>query len=213
MTNAFKAGRGFLADHSMGMFKAQPGDDAYTIKDALPAAYLLTVGPMMGSVVLGAKDLVQGRGEEWGELRDRNITKTFVGDFAGLDEKDSSDLYGWYIESMMALGGMGMLAEVMQDVAANADNGSFGLNRSMSALFGPSVGLSMDALKVGGGALSAGARAFGGEEKNTEERAAIRALAARVPILGGVKPARDTVVDVLAGEAETRGGGKPNLPF
>jgi hypothetical protein len=213
--NAFRAGRGFLADHSGGMFKAKPGDDAYTIKDALPAAYMLTAGPLFGSLVLGSKDLAQGRGEEWGETRTRNLSKTFIGDIAGLDESDSDDLYGWYIESMMALGGMGMLAEVMQDLAANADNGSFGLNRSMSALFGPSVGLSMDVLKVGGGGLKGAARMFGAEEANTEERAAVRALAARVPIFGGIRPARDTAVDVIAGEAQNKGngGGSSDLGF
>jgi hypothetical protein len=146
---------------------------------------------------------VQSRGGEEGtsmELRNRNLLKSL-----GYDEKvhgNADDFAGWYYESLMQMGGLGLLAGIMHDSAQQLDNGAYGQMRVASTVFGPSVGLFGSAYNVAAGGWDATKDLMGSESTNSKERQAIRALVERVPVAGGVKGIREAVVDTVAGETE-----------
>ena len=50
-------------------------------------------------------------------------------------------------------------------------------------------------------------QAFDENESNAKERSATRELATRIPILGGNRKFRETVVDGIAGESSTKSNG------
>ncbi|NBT53000.1 MAG: hypothetical protein EBT12_15880, partial [Marivivens sp.] len=112
--------------------------------EVAPLLYLTTLGPGMGMAALGAKDIVQMRGgedERSAELRTRTLKSV---PFSGYDEKihgKQDSFLGWYVEGMMAMGGLGLFADLLHTAAAQADNGAYGQMRMMSALLGPSAGL------------------------------------------------------------------------
>ena len=169
-----------------------------------PALYALTIGAGFGMASLGSKDVVQSRGGEEGtsmELRNRNLLKSL-----GYDKKvhgDADDFAGWYYESLMQMGGLGLLAGIMHDSAQQLDNGAYGQMRVASTVFGPSVGLFGSAYNVAAGGWDATKDLMGSESTNSKERQAIRALVERVPVAGGVKGIREAVVDTVAGETES----------
>jgi hypothetical protein len=210
LTNAMRAGRHWLASNSE-TFKhvAKPGDDAYTARDAIPAAMLLTIGPLGGALALSAKDVVQQRAEDDEWVRTRNAAKTPIGQFVGLPESDASDLYGWYWESAMMVGGLGFLAELMQDLVAQQDNGYFGVSRILSTVLGPWVSLGVDGYVTFQG-LSEGARQAAGFSDGSgvgQERAAIRNVVNRIPGLGSNFAAREGIVNAIQPEAPKGNGG------
>jgi hypothetical protein len=208
LRNAFRAGRQWLSQ-SNPAFKdlARPGDDAYTAKDAVPAMMLLSAAPAFGALVVGAKDLAQARGKDENDksarqLKVRNLATTPVGEFMGMEASDQHDVYGWMWDSMLMVGGLGYLAELLQSTAANADNGYFGLNRTMSTLLGPSYAITTDAYAVLQGGLRGTRRAAGfipEEELGTVglERGAINTVLKRVPVLGSQNDARMGIVDSI----------------
>lgn len=167
--------------------------------------YLLAVGPAFAAASLGIKDIVMMRGGEdnrESELRARSGAKAlpgFTAEALGYDEKlhgDKGDFLGWYIESLMAMGGFGLLADLLHSTVENADNGAYGQSRQVSALLGPGVG------DIGSASIIAGGVLDSDETSNSKERAAWREAIRRIPVLGGIGGVREGAVDTLAGEAE-----------
>jgi len=128
-------------------------------------------------------------------LRVRNALKT-----AGYDEKihgNEVDFLGWYLEGMLQMGGVGLLGDILHSAVTQADNGSYGQTRFLQTLGGPSVGLITAGLSVLGGGMDS---AFGSSESNAKERTAVREIATRIPVVGGVRRAREGIVNSIAGE-------------
>ena len=168
-----------------------------------PALYALTIGAGFGMASLGTKDVAQARGgedERSMALRNRNLLKSL-----GYDKKihgDADDFAGWYYESLMQMGGLGLIANIMHDSAQQLDNGAYGQMRVASNIFGPSVGLFMSGYNVAAGAGDAIGDAMGNESTNSKERQGVRSLLERLPVVGGVKALREGGVDAIAGEGE-----------
>ena len=166
-----------------------------------PLAYFATLGPAFGMGALAAKDIVQMRGgddERSPELRRRNILKAL-----GYDEKvhgNEQDFLGWYVEGMMMMGGLGLIGDVMHSAVTQVDNGAYGKIRIASTIAGPSFGAFMSAVDVGAGAKDA---MVGGDNSNAKERSAVREMATRIPVVGGIRAAREGIVDTLAGEPDS----------
>ena len=178
-----------------------------------PAMYMATVGPGMGAVALSAKDVVQFRGGEdsnESEVRVRNIGQ--LAEMLGGDAKtygDGSDFVGWYFEGLLQMGGLGLLADILHSTVQQVDNGAYGATRIASTIMGPSFGMVFgDGLNVLGGAYD---MALGNDDSNAKERSGARSLASRIPIIGGIRGAREGIVDTVAGEQTKRkskfGGG------
>ena len=147
-----------------------------------------------------------GEDEQSPALRIRNAMKTL-----GYDEKihgNEVDFWGWYMEGMLQMGGVGLLGDIFHSAVTQADNGSYGQTRFLQTLGGPSVGLVTGGLSVFGGGKD---WIFGSTESNAKERTAVRELATRIPVVGGVRRAREGIVDMIGGEARggrSSGGGK-----
>ena len=186
-----------------------------------PLTLLLTAGSGFGMGAVAAKDLILARGEdETRTLRDRKLENTPVGklfELAGVNIEDSramnrpsamlmgmspNDFLGWWVEGLLAMGGLGLIAELFYNATEQADNGSYGELRMLSTLGGPTVGLGMDAYKVAKGVPDI----LTGEE-GYMARDAARKVVGRVPIVGGIKDFKENAVDFIAGEPKTRGGG------
>ena len=169
-----------------------------------PLAALLVAGPAVGSLTVATKDVVQGRGGEDNRefaLRERKLSKTLTTAFEENPELDK--MLGHYFDGMVALGGLGLVGELMYDVVSNSDNGVYGTQRMFETIGGPTVGLFNDAMTVTQGARSA----IDGKEANGERRAAFREVVGRVPVLGGVSWAKEALIDNVAGE---RSLGRPS---
>jgi hypothetical protein len=170
--------------------------------DPRRAMYFLALGPAFGMGALALKDIIQARGGEENnkpELRKRNILKVL-----GYDKEvhgDENDFLGWYAEGFMTMGGLGLLFEMVHDIAAQVDNGAYGKVRVASTVLGPSAGTMFSAMDVAAGIFDSG------ENSNAKERSAVREAVSRIPIAGQVKGFREKVVDALAGEQESGGGG------
>ena len=161
-----------------------------------PLIYLATLGPAVGSVTLSAKDIVQMRGGEDGqspELRKRNILKTL-----GYDQKvhgNENDFLGWWVDSILVMGGLGLIGDIIHSTVANADNGAYGIQRIQSTIFGPSPSLLSGGVTIGAGIFDSN------KDSNAKERSAAREVATRIPVLGGIRRLRENIVDSIAGEA------------
>ena len=169
-----------------------------------PLTYMATLAPAAGASALAIKDIVQMRGGEENnkaEVRARNLQKML-----GYDEKvhgNANDFLGWYAESIMTAGGLGLVGEMIHDIATQVDNGAYGKNRIYSAVFGPSMGTFSSVLDIAGGASDA---IMGNPDSNAKERSAVREVMRRVPILGGIGSVREGVTDYVAGGAKSTGG-------
>ena len=167
-----------------------------------PLMYALSVGPAFGAFSLAAKDTIQLRGgdtEREADVRVRNALK-----FMGYDKKihgNEHDVLGWYLEGIMHMGGLGLFGELAHNAATQADNGAYGVNRLMSNIGGPSVGLFQDSVHVIGGVKDA---ILGSTDSNAKERTAVRTVATRIPIVGGVRDWREGITDAVAGEPTGR---------
>ena len=93
------------------------------------------------------------------------------------------------------MGGLGLLGDILYNSAEQIDNGAYGRERIYSTLGGPTVGLISDVIKVGAGALD------GNASSNAKERVATREVLQRIPILGGRRDVRESLVDSIAGES------------
>lgn len=177
-----------------------------------PLMYMLTAGAGLGAGSLAVRDIVQFRGgedEQSSDLRERYMSKTLAD--LGADEwgqviqnHPSIDKFlGWYLEGFMALGGLGMIADLMYSTAAQADNGAYGKFRTMSYIMGPTFGLAGQAFDVGAGAMDFIQN--GDEGPNSKRRAALRTAVSRVPVVGQIRSVREGAAD-LAGPPATKGG-------
>jgi hypothetical protein len=174
-----------------------------------PAMYLATAGVGMGWMSAAAKDHVQARGGEDNEqraLRERRFTDTSFGWLAkgvGVEENSMTDeIAGNYFEGLLAIGGLGLFAELLYNTAEQADNGAYGKVRFAGAILGPSVGVAEDAYDV----MIAGPAGYinDPEGKNARRREAVRSVMGRVPIAGGIRGFKESVVDAVAGEAGSK---------
>jgi hypothetical protein len=174
-----------------------------------PLASFATVGVGMGMVSAGVKDVIQQRGGEdqrSAATRERALSSQFPGLAAalGIEEGEATDeVIGWYLEGLLAVGGLGLIADFFYNSAEQADNGAYGHVRMLSFLGGPSVSIITSGYDVAAGVSDA---AFGEAENTGKERQAARAVIGRVPILGGIRDVREGVADLM-GEPNTGGGG------
>ena len=166
-----------------------------------PALLYMTAGPAMGFGAATIKDVVQGRGGEDNrefDTRDRRITKTFKSLDGQLGDNTDKAL-GWYFDGFMTMGGLGIIGEMLYDTANQLDNGAYGQIRMMETVMGPTSGLFFDASTVLAGMQDAASNAITGEGTTGKTRAAVRETVSRVPILGQVSAARESIVDTVAG--------------
>jgi len=170
-----------------------------------PLLYLATLGPAFGSGALATKDIVQMRGGDDGrdaELRERNLTNVLESMGYNADIHGSKDEFlGWYVDGMMQMGGLGLIGDVIYNVATQVDNGSYGEVRVTSTFAGPSYGAAISGVKIGAGLLDSN------DDSNAKERAAAREAATRIPVLGGLRSVREGIVDNVAGESSRDSGG------
>lgn len=190
-----RLGKDVLVNDIKALWKGEGGDPRR-------AMYFLALGPAFGMGALALKDIIQARGGEENnspELRKRNILKVL-----GYDKEihgDENDFLGWYAEGFMTMGGLGLLFEMVHDIAAQVDNGAYGKVRVASTILGPSAGTAFSGMDVMAGIFDSG------ENSNAKERSAVREAVGRIPIAGQVKGFREMVVDAFAGEQQERGGG------
>lgn len=176
----------------------------------LPLVYLLTFGVGAGGAAISTRDLVQSRGGEENDsiaLRNRNLSEntTYLYSLLGKiglqpDEGGLADqALGWYVEALLATGGLGMLGELFHNTADQLDNGAYGRERIWSLILGPSFGTGNQAISVAAGAQQ---MLLDNEGKNDKEREAMRAISSRIPIAGGNAAIRNFLVDTIAGESQ-----------
>ena len=166
----------------------------------MPLMYMVGA-PVMGAGVVGAKDVVQGRGGEENRqfaLRDRRLE--FLKDYGLSDDEGVALALGWYRDGLMQMGGLGLIGSLMYDTAAQLDNGAYGSQRITEMLFGPSMGIIHDAQTILAGGAKATGNAIMGEGSNGKPRAAVRELVGRVPVIGQTSGVRETIVDALGGK-------------
>jgi len=158
-------------------------------------AYLFALGPAFGAAALAGKDIVQQRGGE--DSREAAVRNRSWEKFLGYSKEihgDKNDFAGWYAEGLMAMGGLGLLADVLHSVAEGAEQGAFGQTRALGAVLGPTVGTFGSGVTILGGIKDAD------ENSNSKERAAWREAIRRVPFIGGMGGLREGAVDAIAGE-------------
>jgi len=178
-------------------------------KNFAPLAYLLTLGPLAGAGALGVKDVIQMRGGE--EEKEMAFRKRSAAKFLGFKEEQHGDIdkfLGWYLEGMMAMGGLGILADLFHTTSQQIDNAAYGRERIMSTLLGPSYGLATTGINITAGITDA---VFDRTKSNAKERTAVRDVVARIPVLGGNKAFKEGTVTAIAGEPTGRKG-KRKIP-
>ena len=175
-----------------------------------PMIMLAAMGPAGGAMALTAKDIIQMRGsEEEGIVRDRNVTSMrewlkAVGYDPEIHGTDPNDFAGWYFEGMLHLGGFGLYAELLHNAVEQADNGYYGYTRTMGNILGPSFGETVGVWNV---AQGLGNVLFGEDDgPNGQARQAAREVIQRIPVVGGIKAAKESLTDLWAGEKKTGGG-------
>lgn len=187
----------------------------YAFKEALrsddpnyaPLLLYMTAGPAMGFTAANVKDVVQSRGGEdnrQAEFRERKLSKT-VTPLEGMLSENADKALGWYWDGFMTMGGLGILGELMYDTVNQVDNGAYGKVRIAETFLGPTSGLFFDALTIAEGGMSAVGDAISGEGTNGKERAAVREIISRAPIIGQHSGMRESIVDKIAGEKGARG--------
>ncbi len=170
-------------------------------KNFMPLMYFAGA-PVVGAAVVGAKDVVQGRGgEENREFAVRDRRLEFLKDYGISDDEGVAMALGWYRDGLMQMGGLGLIGSLMYDTASQLDNGAYGAQRITEMLLGPSLGILHDAQTILAGGAQAGGNAIMGEGSNGKPRAAVREIVSRVPLIGQTSSVRETIVDTLAGKA------------
>jgi hypothetical protein len=184
-----------------------------------PLAMLLTVGAGFGMGANAAKDLILSRGGKGDErkLRNRKLDKTFIGaglGYAGFDVENSTwmnaknevtlgltpnEFLGWWVEGLLAMGGLGLIAEMMGNAAAQADNGMYGVSRVLSSVGGLPVAGVIEGYQGVQGLLT---------QKSSDLRTVGRTLARRVPGAGPYRPFQTWGAEALGGKKKRRGKGR-----
>jgi len=173
-----------------------------------PLLYLLSVGPAFGMTAMAVKDVVQMRGGEDGRdpaLRERSfdgLAKSLGFDPALHGDVDT--FMKWYVEGLMLAGGFGLVGDILYGVGEQIDNGAYGYIRTAGMIGGPTVSLGFSGWNAAAGAADA---AFGLNESNAKERTGVREVVSRIPVVGGVRSAREGITDALAGQAKPKGNG------
>jgi hypothetical protein len=165
---------------------------------------LLTIMPVFGMGVNTVMDVVRGRGGEEGTERrpaERSLSKTLVQLPFFREEDDLIDglrnhedldaVVGNLLSGFATTAGLGLIASMITDTAQQAENGAYGAQRMMSVVGGPSVGTAFSAANVVQGILD------GNSDSSYPERQAVREAVQRVPILGGQRGARESIVDSI----------------
>lgn len=182
------------------------------VGDVKPLVALLTVGVGLAGVSQAARDVVGGRNDEaaqengdegWRMIRDRRWSR--IAQELGLMEKDEGmsnetvdKALGWYIESMLGLGTLGLVGDMLYQSAKAIDNGAFGRERIMSQIAGPTFGTFSSALQ----AVEGGIAALKEDESNAKERSAVRQVVSRIPLVSSQRPWVEGLTDWVAGEAQ-----------
>lgn len=181
-----------------------------------PLMYMGTVGVGFGMAAMATKDVVQHRGGEDHvdpQLRVRQTGDTAVGQALqafnileddDLKPTDQNDALGWYFAGLFALGGLGLVGEMMAETAAHSDNATFGFNRVLGMVAGPTYDTAYTGWRVAAGSRAA---IFDDpDESVSARRSGLRAMASRVPVLGGARGFREIVADA-GGEPGRRPSG------
>ncbi len=196
----------------------------YTITEARqgnyrPLSYLMAAGGVLGSGSLAVRDVVQQRGDTDGDGKpDAMFRKRLAseGPIAGkilnayndlaeglgldVEAEGTMDMVlGWFSESMLVAGGFGLFADLMHTAVEQADNREYGKLRTLGWALGPTFSTASDAYGVVQAAIDTG---LNEEPSNSAQRAAARSVVGRIPIAGGIKPVKETLTDMIAGEAE-----------
>ena len=169
-------------------------------KNFYPLMYMAGA-PILGAGVVGAKDVVQGRGgEENREFALRDRKAEFLKEYGLSDDEGIAIALGWYRDGLMQMGGLGLIGSLMYDTASQLDNGAYGAQRITEMLLGPSLGVLHDTQTILAGGVQAAENLITGEGANGKPRAAVREIVSRVPGIGQVSGARELIVDTFAGE-------------
>lgn len=182
--------------------------------DVAPLLYMLTLGTGAGAASLYARDTLQFRGgedERSPEPRKRSLDKIlqefgYRGDAGKINvmgmDMDLDQFLGWYAESFLAMGGLGMLLEYFYNLGQTVDNGNYGYTRALSATLGPSMNIPMNAFNVAAGVFDPD------PTSNAKERTALRDVASRIPIAGNIRNVREAAADLAGPPASGGGGGR-----
>lgn len=196
--------------------------DEFKQGNTAPAFYMLTAGVGAGALSVAVKDYVQMRGgeeERSAEVRKRKLTDSRAGLAKVLGVKEGDDLdaaLGWYLDGLLAVGGLGLLGEMLYNTSAQLDNGKYGFVRTMSSVFGPQVGTAELAFNVAAGAGQVVSNQVNDEDSNAKIRAALRDVYGRIPVAGrvyGGPVGREAFVDKFGGEAKKPGRKKSQSKF
>lgn len=171
---------------------------------------LAAIGVGLGAGVSAVKDVVSGRNEEadpenpgdsWRSVRKRSLNK-MVQELGFKDAELTSgmadELLGWYVEGVLQIGALGFIGDFFYQAARFVDNGSFGRERIMSQIAGPTYGTFSDMLQIVEGAHQAATSEEG--DPNGKARAAVRKVLGRVPLVGSQRPMIEAWVNDIAGE-------------
>jgi hypothetical protein len=104
---------------------------------------------------------------------------------------------GTYANGLMSLGALGFLGDLLYQSAKSVDNGSFGRERIMSQIAGPSLGTFNDTIQILEGASNAVTGTPG--DGNEKQRNAVRKIVKRVPFVGNQDPWTEAFIDSTAG--------------
>lgn len=177
-------------------------EDGKRILNVKPLAFLLTVGAGLAAGSMALRDVASGRNEENEEnprsVRDRSASRIlqelgFLGKDETLDNETADKAIGWYAESLLQMGALGLVGDMFYQSARAMDNGAFGRERIMSQIMGPSVGTMQDVVKVLAGATNT-------DDSNADERTAARSVVGRIPVLASQRPLAEWLTDWAAGE-------------
>lgn len=186
---------------------------------------LLASAGALGSTSLAVRDVVQMRGDTDGDgrpdqmFRDRYASEhAMTGAFIrwyntlatdlGLDVEaggTADAVLGWLTEAFMVAGGFGIFADLLHSAVENSDSQAYGQIRMIGTLAGPTASAAIDAIDVGMTGLQ---QVFSEDPSNSDQRDAVRKVVGRTPIAGSIRGFREGAVDVIAGEAQGRGGSK-----
>lgn len=163
-------------------------------------ALLMTLGPAVAAGSIAGKDLVMARGGEDGQSVGINQT-TRLSTMTGGPEWSNEQLdamAGWYVQSFMQAGGLGLLGDIFRTTVEQADNGAYGRQRVSEAILGPTYGLIFnDGLSVYAGVQDAVAEAMGADVAPGRQRQAMREVIGRTPLLGGNRFIKEGVIDAV----------------
>ena len=177
-----------------------------------PIMYMATAGVGVGAASISIKDHVQQRGGEDERTfanRDRSMTasKPALAEMLGVDENSLTDeALGWWIDGLMAVGGLGFLAEMLYNSATQLEDGSkWSYVRMMGGVFGPQVGTTELAYNTAAMGQEQVKNLITGENENSKTRVGMNSLGGRIPVLGGVASIRKALTDTVAGEPKKPG--------